>query len=269
MAKVKHAESLERLREWLKPGDTLYTVLDSVSRSGMSRHIRVVLPYIREDGTVDHLHPNHAVAEVLGYRRAKRGDGLVVGGCGMDMGFHVVEAVSSALYGYLRCENPKCKRSHPSQHTRYDLTARPACEACGEALAGGYPCLGKGTCPSNYHVNHRDRVRCEGIADKHCYRPYRYESRWPVPDNWPEAPPIDIGEGQTIAGGLLACIRYDHEAADVPADAVLSLNEDGTPGDWLQVCPTCQGAGDIPNPDGPERFDLLHTDGYAIRHRWL
>jgi hypothetical protein len=277
VAKVKAAESLERLREWLKPGDTLYTVLDSVSRSGMSRTIRVVLPYVRgvevesaapggkptdyvrkDSVGVDFLHPNHAVAEVLGYRRAKRGDGLIVGGCGMDMGFHVVNSLSSALYGYLRCENPKCKRSHPSQHTRYDLTARPTCEDCGEALSGGYQCLGPGKCPSNYHVNHRDRVHCEGTRvhnpdgpdfGERCYRPGGVFSNYDVPDGWPRRQ-IDIGDGETVDAGPLACIG-DLEA--------------GT----LQVCPTCQGAGDVPNPDGPERWDLLHTDGYAIRHRWL
>jgi hypothetical protein len=34
-------------------------------------------------------------------------------------------------------------------------------------------------------------------------------------------------------------------------------------------CPACKGAGRVPNPEGPERFDLVHTDGYALHHRWL
>jgi hypothetical protein len=66
----------------------------------------------------------------------------------MDMGFHLVYELSHALYGK------------------------------------GYGCLGKGKCPSNYHVNHR------------------------------------------LSG---------------PAT----------------------------DRDDEERFDLTHTDGYALRHRWL
>ena len=41
-AEAERAEAIAKLREWIKPGDTVYTVLDSVSRSGMSRHIRVL-----------------------------------------------------------------------------------------------------------------------------------------------------------------------------------------------------------------------------------
>lgn len=35
-SKTEQAEAFARLRDWLKPGDTVYTVLDSVSRSGMT-----------------------------------------------------------------------------------------------------------------------------------------------------------------------------------------------------------------------------------------
>lgn len=91
-------ESYELLRKWLKPGDTVYTVLDRVSRSGMSRDIRVVLLACENGQAVD-MHPNHAVACVLGYPRATRGDGMRVGGCGMDMGFHIVHSLGYALFG--------------------------------------------------------------------------------------------------------------------------------------------------------------------------
>ncbi len=103
MAKYSKAEVEEaraKLRDWLKPGDTVYTVIDHVSRSGMSRNIRVVV--LKADGKGKEpvaLHPNHSVAVVLGYGRAKRGDGLVVGGCGMDMGFHIVHSLGYALWG--------------------------------------------------------------------------------------------------------------------------------------------------------------------------
>ena len=86
-------EAIARLREWLKPGDTVYTILRSVSRSGMSREIGVV---INRDGAF--LHPNYAVADALGWRINKHGDGIKVSGCGMDMGFHVVYNLGYVMY---------------------------------------------------------------------------------------------------------------------------------------------------------------------------
>ena len=209
MTKIQRAEradAIAQLREWIKPGDTVYTILDSVSRSGMSRQIRVVIPMIdRHDdehqaATVDFRHPNWAVGKALGLSHAKRNgreqDALVVSGCGMDMGFHLVYELSHVLYGE------------------------------------GYPCLGKGTCPSNYHRNHRDTIQCPGTV---VYNPDGPNSGDPC--HW------ERGQGWVIVTG-------DSTGSRV-------------------VCPTCKGTGRLPNPDGPERFDLIHTDGYALRHRWL
>ncbi len=91
-------EAIAQLRKWLKPGDTVYTIVDDVARSGISRSIRVVLLQC-EGNEVRVLHPNWAVGAALGYPRAKRGDGFIVGGCGMDMGFHVVHSLGCALFG--------------------------------------------------------------------------------------------------------------------------------------------------------------------------
>lgn len=244
-SKSDRAEAIARLREWIKPGDTVYTILESVSRSGMSRAIRVLIPTIdgirdgqgRGTATVDFIHPNHAVSVALNLRRAKS-EGVIMGGCGMDMGFALVYELSHTLY-------PE------------------------------YQCLGKGKCPSNYHVNHRDRVRCEGVTygeDRHhCYRPDPF-SRWPVADDWPiqeETVTVDGDDGQPISHTFkryLACISYESIVGLPVGTKDLCLREDGSA---IQVCPTCQGKGDLPNPEGPERWDLLHTDGYALRHRWL
>jgi len=96
-------EARERLLEWLKPGDTVYTILRHVSASGMTRHISVVKPYVREgDGEIDFLHLDYNVARALGEREARNRlggrDGIKVGGCGMDMGFHLVYSLSRALW---------------------------------------------------------------------------------------------------------------------------------------------------------------------------
>jgi hypothetical protein len=35
------------------------------------------------------------------------------------------------------------------------------------------------------------------------------------------------------------------------------------------ICAECAMTGRVPNPEGPQRFDLVHKDGYALRHKWL
>lgn len=237
------AEAIEGLRKILKPGDTVYTVLESVSRSGMSRVIRVVVPtvtvtevqhdtgigaYTESKTAVSFLHPNHAVGLVIGARQAKRGDGLIVGGCGMDMGFHLVYELSHALYGARLVPDIYPDAATHDQPDGQLLTRDGA--PAGMVYLGGYACLGKGTdharrCPSNYHSNHRDHVQCPN----HCYAELDLEStgrRWTgqrLIDNGDEAP---------------------------------------------YPCTSCE-RGYVPNPDGPERWDLIHTDGYALRQQWL
>lgn len=203
---AEREEARTQLLKWLKPGDTVYTVLRHVSRSGMQREIGVVLltateytdalQLVRQEpdgsskeqildalmlaqqngrlGTQQVLdaHPNYSVSKLLGYRMGKR-DGLIVGGCGMDMGFEVVYNLSAALFGK------------------------------------GYACLGKGRCPSNYHVNYRRESPC-------------------------------------------GCVKWD-EAADESRPQT--------------DCLICQGTGKIRHT--PEQFNLVHTDGYALKHRWL
>ena len=87
--------SLEQLREWLPKGTRVFTILRSVSRSGMQREISVVVFLSGDDCPI---HPNYHVCQVLGLRRGKS-DGVVITGCGMDMGFHLVYELAYALYG--------------------------------------------------------------------------------------------------------------------------------------------------------------------------
>jgi hypothetical protein len=80
---------LNPLLDILKPGDTVYCVLRHVSRSGMRREISL---FTKEMRCIDGL-----AARALGYRIGKRG-GLVVTGCGMDMGFHLVYNLGWRLF---------------------------------------------------------------------------------------------------------------------------------------------------------------------------
>ena len=81
------------LRDMLKPGDVVHTILRQVSRSGMSRHISV----IRQDKDGPH-DITYLVGRALNYRQNAKDGGLVVGGCGMDMGFEVVYNLGRALF---------------------------------------------------------------------------------------------------------------------------------------------------------------------------
>lgn len=107
--KAEKEEQLARLRAWLPKGSTVYTVLESVSRSGMSRQIRL-LAHGRDDsgkialdpnGEPYFIHPNYGASVILGWPQAKQGngDGIKVSGCGMDMGFHLAYSLSCALHG--------------------------------------------------------------------------------------------------------------------------------------------------------------------------
>lgn len=99
-------EAIARLKEWLKPGDTVYTILRHVSRSGMQREISLRFFGDKREAAYD---LDYTVAQALG-RRIGRHGGIIIGGCGMDMGFALVYDLSSALWpsGY-GCVGEKCK----------------------------------------------------------------------------------------------------------------------------------------------------------------
>ena len=88
----------EILRGILSKGDTVYTLCRHVSASGMSR--RLDLYTISEDASSGAFlrYLTGYVATALGYQRHRSG-AVVVGGCGMDMGFHLVHNLSYALHG--------------------------------------------------------------------------------------------------------------------------------------------------------------------------
>lgn len=111
--KAEQDESRQRLfiDRQLTPGSLVYTNLKRRSSSGMTRHISVHL--VRNGVIID---ITRDTARLLGYKISDDTGGLVVGGAGMDMGFHVVYSLSRALY------------------------------------PDGHPCIGQG-CPSNDHTN--------------------------------------------------------------------------------------------------------------------
>jgi hypothetical protein len=80
---------------------TLYFVIESVSRSGMSRTMRVYVQATDDQGRPYMQWITGHVARVLGWRMARGWkDGVRVDGCGMDMCFHLVDCLLRAVFGY-------------------------------------------------------------------------------------------------------------------------------------------------------------------------
>lgn len=97
-------ELMNDLRAWMPKGSTVYTILRSRARSGMSR---VISPVVLQPKTYDSgcdvkweaepIFPEYKVAQLLGLGLDKN-QGIKIQGCGMDMGFHLVYTLASILY---------------------------------------------------------------------------------------------------------------------------------------------------------------------------
>ncbi len=125
VSKEEYERVKTELKGLLKPGDTVFTKLNHVSRSGMSRDISLFIFRDNEPRLLD-----YDASILTGYPLSKN-EGIRIGGCGMDMGFALVYDLSHCLYG------------------------------------DGYECIeGKEPnkrCPSNFHVNTRDKTLKEPI----------------------------------------------------------------------------------------------------------
>lgn len=90
--KKDREHALTILHENINPGDTVYTILRSVARSGMSRRLSVVI--LTGDGPWD---ITGLVARALGDRFQKDGT-IRVQGCGMDAGFATAYDLASVMF---------------------------------------------------------------------------------------------------------------------------------------------------------------------------
>lgn len=89
-SQTRKDECRASLLKILKPNDKIYCVLRHVSKSGMSRKIDFYK--MTKDGP---RWLSNYIADILEYRQD---NGLVIGGCGMDMGFHVVYTLGATLW---------------------------------------------------------------------------------------------------------------------------------------------------------------------------
>ena len=86
------------LQAVLPPGTYTYTVLAHVGHGGMSRSIKVLVATDSALG-MEIEDTSWAVARVLEWPFDAKNGGVKVHGGGMDMGFHLVHSLSSALHG--------------------------------------------------------------------------------------------------------------------------------------------------------------------------
>ena len=89
---VDKARAEELLKEWFPKGSTAHTTVVHVARSGMSRHIKV---FAITGERIQNI--SYYVAEYLDWRYTNK-EAVFVSGGGMDMGFHLINTLSSCLY---------------------------------------------------------------------------------------------------------------------------------------------------------------------------
>lgn len=110
-------DAIKELKELFKKGKyTVYTVLRHVSRSGMMRRISCFVMVNNQPINIDWY------IEKLGtYQRHKNKEGLLISGCGMDMGFSLVYNTSAVVYrGGFICRGEKCpSNDHPNGDRNY------------------------------------------------------------------------------------------------------------------------------------------------------
>jgi hypothetical protein len=91
LARKEYARS--QLRKLIKPGQTVYCTMRSRSSSGMSRVIS--LHIVDDSGELRSI--DNYTADATDTRMSKNG-GLIMSGCGMDMGFALVYNLGYALW---------------------------------------------------------------------------------------------------------------------------------------------------------------------------
>lgn len=93
--KEDQKEAIAALMPLLKKGKfNVYTAVEHVSSSGMSR---VISCYVSDRaGHIQDI--TYWVGKVTGYKIHSKYSGLNIGGCGMDMGFHLVYSLSRCLF---------------------------------------------------------------------------------------------------------------------------------------------------------------------------
>jgi hypothetical protein len=159
---AENQETLEKLRELLPVGSTVYTSLVKVSRSGMNRKIKV---FAMKD--CQPLNISWSVCQLgIGTLKDIMGSRAVsVNGCGMDMGYHIVTCLSDTLYSEgFDCIGENCPSNDHSNS--YYMIGK--CVNCGNPLTNHEKTIG--AFPLLHKYNH------ELVCGKHAEGPWHHKS---------------------------------------------------------------------------------------------
>lgn len=104
----------KELRKILKPGRVVYTDVNSISSSGMSREISV---YIADGKHIRNI--THLVSDATAHAEGKKG--IRMQGCGMDMGFALVYALGQNLWPKGTRKPHGTRNGAPDSHGGYAL----------------------------------------------------------------------------------------------------------------------------------------------------
>lgn len=94
LAEYERQAAVDHLKGLLSPGLTVYTLLRHRSASGMFRVIDLLI--VTDEGEIQSIGRSAAVA--MNDKHDRERDGIRISGCGMDMGFHLVYNLGSALW---------------------------------------------------------------------------------------------------------------------------------------------------------------------------
>lgn len=119
--RLEREQYREYLISWLKPGSRVYTKLESVSSSGMSRRISLYAVVPAKKGTPAHIANITGIAAcVMGYSVSDKG-GISVQGCGSDMGFSLVYSLGASLWPKGTKKPHGSRNGEPDRHGGYAL----------------------------------------------------------------------------------------------------------------------------------------------------
>lgn len=112
--KLESTQEMETLKKWVKPGGTLYTILRHRAASGMSRVLDL---YVIVDG--EPLRLSWSASKVLGWTYNRNHEGILVRGCGLDVGYHLVYSLGRLLFADgFTCIGDKCPSNDHSNGDR-------------------------------------------------------------------------------------------------------------------------------------------------------
>lgn len=92
------AQAIGYLKEYLKPGDTVYVTLRHVSGSRMSRSITALIPTLSTEGKSGIYDITYLVAAACDLKIDDRHGGAKMGGCGSNMGFMMIYHLASMMW---------------------------------------------------------------------------------------------------------------------------------------------------------------------------